>query len=90
MDVGGWQSAWELADKDPNGNAMPETGIAIDARGNLVRDLSGKKRVIALVGVENLVVVDTGDALLVMPRERAQDVRAVVDSLKASGKDGLF
>ncbi len=89
-DVGGWQSAWELADKDANGNAMPETGIAIDARGNLVRDLSGKKRVIALVGVEDLVVVDTGDALLVMPRERAQDVRAVVDALKASGKAGLF
>ena len=88
-DVGDWQSAWELAAKDEHGNAMPETGIAIDARGNLVRDVGGGKKVIALVGVSNLVVVDTGDALLVVPRERAQDVRAIVDALKSKGSTGL-
>jgi mannose-1-phosphate guanylyltransferase len=89
-DVGGWQSAWELADKDADGNALPEGAIAVDARGNLVRDLGGNKRVIALVGVSDLVVVDTGDALLVIPRDRAQDVRAIVDALKAQGKAALF
>jgi mannose-1-phosphate guanylyltransferase len=60
-------------------------GTAIDARGNLVRDFSGQKKAIALVGVSDLVVVDTGDALLVMPRDRAQDVRAVVGTLEARG-----
>ncbi len=89
-DVGGWQSAWELAAKDANGNALPAGAIAIDARGNLVCDLGGTKRVIALVGVSDLVVVDTGDALLVIPRERAQDVRAIVAALKAAGKKDLF
>jgi mannose-1-phosphate guanylyltransferase len=91
-DVGSWQSAWELAAQDANGNALPATGIAIDARGNLVRDMTTRasKRVIALLGVSDLVVVDTEDALLVMPRERAQDVRAIVDALKANGQKGYF
>jgi mannose-1-phosphate guanylyltransferase len=87
-DVGSWQSAWELAPKDGAENALPEGSIAVDARGNLVRDLSstrGKKRY-ALVGVEGLVLVQTDDAVLVIPRERAQDVRAVVDALKARGE----
>ncbi len=88
-DVGDWQAAWEMAPKDDAGNALCEGAIAIDSRGNLVRDLSGKKRVIALVGVENLVVVDTGDALIVLPRERAQDVRAVVLALKERGDGDL-
>ena len=83
-DVGSWESAWELSSKDARGNAMPEGGIAVDAKGNLARATSGK--IVALVGVDDLVVVETDDAILVMPRARAQDVRAVVDALKASGR----
>jgi mannose-1-phosphate guanylyltransferase len=83
-DVGSWESAWELAHKDESGNALPEGAVAVDARGNLARTSS--KKVVALVGVNDLVVVETEDALLVMPRSRAQDVRAVVDALKSSGK----
>lgn len=83
-DVGSWESAWELAAKDESGNAAPEGTVLVDARGNLVRATSGKT--VALVGVEDLVVVETDDAILVMPRGRAQDVRAVVDALKASGR----
>jgi mannose-1-phosphate guanylyltransferase len=87
-DVGSWASAWELAPKDADGNALPEGSVAVDARNVLVRDLTrgGAKRVYALVGVSDLVVVETDDAVLVMPRERAQDVRAVVDALKARGE----
>jgi mannose-1-phosphate guanylyltransferase len=86
-DVGSWESAWELAPKDEAGNALPEGGVTVDARGNLVRDLTtlGTKRVYALVGVNDLVVVETDDAVLVIPRERAQDVRKVVEALKARG-----
>lgn len=91
-DVGSWQSAWELAPKDAHGNAVPDGAVVVDARGNLVRLLgdaaaTGKK--VALVGVSDLVVVDTGDALLVMPRDRAQDVRHAVDALKARGDGSL-
>jgi len=91
-DIGSWESAWELAKKDAHGNALPEGGVAVDARNNLVRDLTrgGKKRVYALVGVSDLVVVETDDAVLVIPRERSQDVRAVVDALKARGDGGLL
>ncbi len=86
-DVGSWQSAWELAPRDAARNAGPEGTVFVDAKGNLVRSLGSNagKKVISLVGVEDLVVVDTDDALLVIPRDRAQDVRAVVDSLKARG-----
>ncbi len=89
-DVGSWESAWELAAKDGNGNALPAGAIAVDARGNYVcdRTTSGAKRVFALVGVEDLVVVETDDAVLVIPRARAQDVRAVVDELKKRGDTG--
>jgi mannose-1-phosphate guanylyltransferase len=87
-DVGSWQVAWEMGDKDAAGNLVPAGTIAIDAKNNLVRDFSGgagRKRW-ALVGVNDLVVVETEDAVLVMPRERAQDVRAVVEALAARGE----
>jgi len=92
-DVGSFQSAWELADKDERGNVAPEHAVLIDARRNLVMDLrtdtAPSGRVIALVGVEDLVVVETGDALLVVPRARAQDVKDIVAALKTRGEHGL-
>lgn len=86
-DVGSWESAWELSPKDGTNNAVPDHTILEDASGNLVHDLrtDGRTRVVALLGVHDLVVVETDDALLVMPRHRAQDVRAVVDTLKTKG-----
>ncbi len=92
-DVGSWQSAWELGAKDGAGNALDEGALALgDAKGNLVRVLGERrgKKVVALVGVEDLVVVDTDDALLVIPRDRAQDVRLVIEALKAAGKTELL
>lgn len=84
-DLGSWQSAWELSDKDAQGNGGDTSAVLVDASGNLVRDLrtDGKKRVISLVGVKDLCVIETDDALLVIPRERAQDVRLVVEALQS-------
>jgi len=84
-DIGSWQTSWELANKDSDGNAAPESAVLIDARGNLIRDLSeiGERRVVALVGVENLAVVVTDEAILVIPRSRAQDVKQVLAELKS-------
>jgi mannose-1-phosphate guanylyltransferase len=84
-DVGSWQSSWELAEKDADGNATPEGAIVIDGKNNLVWDRSGSGRTYALVGVSDLVVVETEDAVLIVPRERAQDVRLAVEKLKAAG-----
>ncbi|MDF2692398.1 MAG: Mannose-phosphate guanylyltransferase, partial [Labilithrix sp.] len=89
-DVGSWQSAWELRSHDASGNALGPDDIAIDARNNLAVSLGAKKKAIALVGVEDLVVVETDDAILVIPRERAQDVRLIVDALKQNGKSALL
>ncbi|UJR80693.1 mannose-1-phosphate guanylyltransferase [Sandaracinus amylolyticus] len=89
-DVGSWLTAWELAAKDAQNNAVAAGGasddvVLVDATGSYVRAPQGK--VVALIGVRDLVVVDTEDALLVVPRDRAQDVRAVVDALKARKRD---
>jgi mannose-1-phosphate guanylyltransferase len=83
-DVGSWQSSWELAEKDANGNAAPESAVLVDAHGNLVSDLrtDAGGQVIALVGVDNLAVVITEDAVLVIPRHRSQDVKKALDVIK--------
>jgi mannose-1-phosphate guanylyltransferase len=87
-DVGSWATTWEMALRDEQGNALPAGTVAIDATNNLVRDLSAgaSRKRWALVGVKDLVVVDTDDAVLVIPRERAQDVRAVVEALEKRGE----
>jgi mannose-1-phosphate guanylyltransferase len=87
-DVGSWQVTWEMSTHDGNGNAVPAGTVAVDARNNLVRDMStgGSSKRWALVGVSDLVIVETDDAVLVIPRERAQDVRLVVDALNARGE----
>lgn len=89
-DVGSWQSAWELGSPDEAGNSLSEGAVAIDAKNNLVRTLGKNKKVVALVGVNDLVVVETEDALLVIPRDRAQDVRLIVEALKAAGRTDVL
>jgi mannose-1-phosphate guanylyltransferase len=87
-DVGSWRSAWELSPKDDAGNSAPDGTVLVGARQNHVVDLRGagaERRVIALVGVEGLVVVETDDALLVGAIDRAQDVREVVAELQRRG-----
>lgn len=90
-DIGGWQSAWELAAHDAEGNASPPGTVLVDARDNHVVDLrkDATGRVIALCGVDGLVVVQTDDALLVTTRARAEEVREVVARLKNAGRGDL-
>jgi mannose-1-phosphate guanylyltransferase len=88
-DIGSWEVSWELAPKDAAGNVAPDGTVTVDAANNLIRDLTstpGKKR-FALVGVSDLVLVETDDAILVIPRDRAQDVRRVVEELQKRGED---
>jgi mannose-1-phosphate guanylyltransferase len=87
-DIGSWSAAWELARKDGDGNAHGGgEQLSVDSRGCYTTTREGK--LVALIGVEDLIVVDTGDALLVVPRDRAQDVREVVDALR-EGERGEF
>lgn len=92
-DLGSFQAAWELAGRDEAENALPSGAVAIDARRNLVMDLrtnAPAERTVALVGVSDLCVIETDDALLVVPRDRCQEVKAVVAQLTAAKRDSLL
>lgn len=80
-DVGSWAALWEIAQQDANGNVLSGGIVAVDVSNCLIRAESGPD--VAIVGVSNLIVVSTRDSVLVMPRDRAQDVKLVVDELKA-------
>jgi len=81
-DLGSWDALWEVSGKDENGNAVRGSFIGIDAGNSLVHS-PGK--LVALVGVRDLLVVDTDDALLICRRGRSQDVRKVVETLERKG-----
>jgi mannose-1-phosphate guanylyltransferase/mannose-6-phosphate isomerase len=82
-DVGSWGALWELGHKDPNGNVAVGDVLLEAARNCYVRS---DGMVAAVVGLEDAVVVVTEDAVLAMHRNHAQDVKLVVDRLKAAGR----
>ena len=82
-DVGAWDSLWEVLPKDSNGNASQGDVLLHDCRNTLV--MSGG-RLVACVGVEDVVVVETPDAILVVHKNKTQDVKKIVDSLKLEGR----
>ncbi|HEY2172738.1 MAG TPA: sugar phosphate nucleotidyltransferase [Mycobacteriales bacterium] len=88
-DVGDWDTLASVLPPDPAGVVRLGAGpvLARDSAGSLVD--AGSDRLVALLGVRDLVVVDTPDALLVCPRDRAQEVRALVDDLRADGRTDL-
>jgi len=78
-DVGSWGSLFGLLPADAQGNIWVGPHVGVDTRGTLV---FGNRRLVATLGVENLVIVDTEDALLVCSKEREQDVKEIVNRLK--------
>lgn len=86
-DVGGWQ-VWDVGQKDEDGNMIVKLGengevYNIDSKQNLVQY---SDRLIALVGLKDLVIIDTPDALLVCQKDKSQDVKKIVEILKEKGK----
>ena len=86
-DVGSWNAVYELMGRDACGNVVANDSICLDARDNFV-DARGK--VVALLGVRDLIVVDTPDALLVAARERAQQVGDIVKALEKANRQDLL
>jgi mannose-1-phosphate guanylyltransferase / mannose-6-phosphate isomerase len=82
-DVGSWSVLWERGAKDGNGNVTSGDVIVEDGKGNLIRS---DARLVAALGVENLVIIATNDAVLVTARDRDQDVKRIVDQLQNSGR----
>ena len=83
-DVGSWQAISELSDTDAHGNRGSGERVAIDTRDTFIHS---EDRVVATIGVDNLVIVDTRDAVLVAHRDHLQRVKEVVAELKARGHD---
>lgn len=82
-DVGSWTALKEVQAQDTNGNAVRGDVYLKDVNNTLVR---AENRFVAAVGVEDLLIVETSDAVLVAHRDCAQDVKNIVDHLKASGR----
>jgi mannose-1-phosphate guanylyltransferase/mannose-6-phosphate isomerase len=82
-DLGSWDSLWEIAAKDAAGNALTGNVIAEESRNCYIRSEAG---LVAALGIENLVVVATQDAVMLAPRDRAQDVRRLVARLVKDGR----
>jgi mannose-1-phosphate guanylyltransferase/mannose-6-phosphate isomerase len=81
-DVGSWSALWEVSDKDPSGNAHHGDVIEIDCRDTYAYGT----RLIAMVGLKDIVVVETDDAIMVGHRDRVQDVKEVVARIKRDGR----
>lgn len=82
-DIGSWAELGDRVRADARGNSVEGEAVLIDTNRSLV---FGDRRLVAAIGLEDMIIVDTEDALLVCPRSRAQDVRKVVEALKRSRK----
>ncbi|MEZ5850669.1 MAG: mannose-1-phosphate guanylyltransferase/mannose-6-phosphate isomerase [Hyphomicrobiaceae bacterium] len=82
-DVGSWSSLWDIAPRDGDGNYVQGDAVLEDSRNVYVHS---EKSLVAAIGVENLVIVDTPDALLVADKSRSQDVSKIVARLKGSNR----
>ena len=78
-DIGSWQALWQVLDKDANGNVCQGDVFLADTHNSLVR---AEDRLVAAVGMEDVMIVETSDSILVAPLSRSQDVKKVVTYLK--------
>jgi mannose-1-phosphate guanylyltransferase len=86
-DVGSWAVVHELQPKDPDGNVRPATSLSLDSSGNMI---IAPGKFVVTVGVKNMVIVETEDALLIAPMDRSQDVGKAVQELEQQGRKHLL
>lgn len=89
-DLGSWAALDEVLPRDSAGNTGRGQRIAVDSSGNLLFSDAGDTGTITVLGVHDLVVVRTGDAVLVCPKERSQEVKRIVAELAARGREDLL
>jgi mannose-1-phosphate guanylyltransferase len=85
-DVGSWDQWAESFQRDSDGNLVKGDAVVIDSSGCVIRTAG---RVVAAVGLKDVIVIDSGDALLVVSHEHVQEVRKVVEELKKRGRSDL-
>jgi mannose-1-phosphate guanylyltransferase len=86
-DVGSWEAVYQLEGKDGEGNCFKGSVLALDSRGCLV---DSPDKTVTLIGVKDLVIVTTPDAVLICPRSRSQDVKKIVELLEKKGWEELL
>jgi mannose-1-phosphate guanylyltransferase / mannose-6-phosphate isomerase len=82
-DVGSWAALWDVAEKDARGNALIGDVIAADVTNSYIRSES---RLVTAVGLDNIVLVETVDAVMAVARGRAQDIKLIIDRLNATDR----
>lgn len=87
MDVGSWGSLTGLLPQDDHGNIIQAPHMGLDTQNSLI---VGEKRLIATIGIDDLIIVDTEDALLICSRNQEQHVKNIVENLKQQGRDDLL
>ncbi len=87
-DIGSWATLFDVLDGDADGNVKRgrQDHITIETKDSLIYS----DRRVAVIGLEDIIIVDTDDALLVCRRDLSQEVRQVVEQLKAAGEDDLL
>jgi len=87
-DIGDWNRFWEIAEKDESGNVIIKEKSNGDFVGLEVKNslIYASNRLIAVIGAENLIIIDTAEALLVCPKNKAEEVKKLVNGLKEQGK----
>jgi mannose-1-phosphate guanylyltransferase/mannose-6-phosphate isomerase len=83
-DVGSWSAYWDVQDKDDSGNVLRGDAMALEARDSLIFSSS---RLVSAVGVKNLIIVETKDAVLVVDKDNTQNVKMVIDELKQNNRE---
>ena len=81
-DLGGWDAVWSESEPDTSGNVTSETAHAIDCKNSLLRSESSNQQVVG-IGLNDIIAIGMPDAVLVAPKQRAQDVKMAVELLKA-------
>ncbi|NIA24818.1 MAG: mannose-1-phosphate guanylyltransferase/mannose-6-phosphate isomerase [Gammaproteobacteria bacterium] len=82
-DIGSWSALWDIGDRDENDNILTGDVLALDTSRSYIR---AESRLVAIVGLDDVVVVETPDAILVCSREKAQDVAQLVERLEAADR----
>ena len=85
-DVGSWKALYDISEKDKNNNVINSEYEMIDSNNNYINS----KKFITLIGINDLVVVDSDDALLIAKKDRSEEVKTIVEKLKKKGKEELL
>lgn len=82
-DIGSWDALWQISEKDEHNNTLVGDAVVHDVEGSLVWSES---RLVSVVGLKDVIVVETADAVMVASQDQAQDVKSIVNHLKGSGR----